>query len=245
VKSDLQWSDAIAREALEGLRAAMPPPSQEVFEREEQDFLNDVSLFVRAEDAADQSRTAVGFEVSFGRPGSEDEEPLARKEPIVIDLGGGHKFRLAGQIDRIDQVGESSFEVIDYKTGGYFEKDWAGIVSGGRKLQHALYGLAAAEILKQRVKRPTVTQGTYYFTSAKGGQERRTIEAMPTATLTAVLSDLRQVIAAGLFVHAPDESACKWCDFGHACGSNVQGRAQPKISGDQALEPYRKLVQHG
>ncbi len=242
--TDLAWSETIGREALEVLRTEMPPPSQEVFEREQQDVLNDLTLFVRAEDASDPSRTAIAFEVSFGRPGGGEEEALARKEPIVIDLGKGLKFRLAGQIDRIDRIGESSFEVIDYKTGGYFEKDWAGIVSGGRKLQHALYGLAAAEILKQRVKRPSVTQGVYYFSSAKGGQERRTIDAMSSATLTTVLSDLRQVIASGLFVHAPDESACKWCDFGHACGPKAAGRAESKIGGDKALEPYRNLVAH-
>jgi ATP-dependent helicase/nuclease subunit B len=182
--------------------------------------------------------------VSFGRPGSEEGEPLARKEPIVIDLGGGLKFRLAGQIDRIDQIGDASFEVIDYKTGGYWEKDWAGITSGGRKLQHALYGLAAAEILKQTVKGPKVTKGTYYFTSARGGQERRTIDAMSTARLTSVLSDLRQVIASGLFVHAPEEDGCKWCDFGNACGSKAQPRAAIKMSGDAGLEPYRKLAAH-
>jgi hypothetical protein len=243
-KDDLEWSKTIAREALDKLGTEMPPPSQEVFDREYQGFVDDVVLFVTAEDDADESRTAVGFEVSFGRPGSEDDEPLARKEPIVVDLGGGMKFRLAGQIDRIDQIGDASFEVIDYKTGGYFEKDWAGITSGGRKLQHALYGLAAAEILKQRVKSPKVTHGTYYFTSAKGGQERRTIDAMSTAKLTSVLSDLRQVIASGLFVHAPDESACKWCDFGNACGARVQARAEAKTTGDTGLEFYRKLAAH-
>ena len=242
--SDLAFSETIARDALDTLRAEMPPPSQEVFDRECQGLMEDVALFVTAEDEADASRTAVGFEVSFGRPGSEEGEPLARKEPIVIDLGGGLTFRLAGQIDRIDQIDESSFEVIDYKTGGYFEKDWAGITSGGRKLQHALYGLAAAEMLQKRVKHPKVTQGTYYFTSAKGGQERRTIDAMSTAKLTAVLSDLRQVIAEGLFVHAPDESACKWCDFGNACGAHVHVRAEGKTTADPALEPYRKLAAH-
>lgn len=244
IKDDLAFSETIAREELDTLRAEMPPSSQEVFDREYQGFMDDVVLFVRAEDATDGNRTAVGFEVSFGRPGSEEDEPLARKEPIVVDLGGGLKFRLAGQIDRIDQIGESSFEVIDYKTGGYFEKDWAGITSGGRKLQHALYGLAAAEILKQRVKSPKVTQGTYYFTSAKGGQERRTIDAMPTAKLTSVLADLRQVIASGLFVHAPEEDGCKWCDFGNACGAKAQPRAQVKAEADANLEPFRKLAAH-
>lgn len=244
VKSDLAFSETIAREALDTLRVEMPPPSQEVFDREFQGLMDDVRLFVTAEDAADPSRTAVGFEVSFGRPGSEEDEPLARKEPIVIDLGGGLKFRLAGQIDRIDQIGDAQFEVIDYKTGGYWEKDWAGITSGGRKLQHALYGLAAAEILKQREKSPRVTQGTYYFTSAKGGQERRTIDAMSTAKLTAVLSDLRQVIADGLFVHATEKDGCKWCDFGNACGAKAQPRAAVKTGADAGLEPFRKLAAH-
>jgi ATP-dependent helicase/nuclease subunit B len=243
VKADLAWSEVIAREALDELCAEMPPPSHEVFERERQDVLNDLTLFVRAEDASDPSRTPIAFEVSFGRPG-DGKEALARPEPIVIDLGKGLRFRLAGQIDRIDQIGPSSFEVIDYKTGGYYEKDWAGTFSGGRKLQHALYGLAAVEILKQRVKHPSVTKGVYYFPSAKGRQERREIPTQSTAKVTAVLADLRQVIASGLFVQAPDESACKWCRLGAACGTEVPGRAAQKIEGDHALEPYRHLAAH-
>ena len=35
----------------------------------------------------------------------DDEEPLARAEPVEIDLGGGLTFRIAGRIDRIDKVG--------------------------------------------------------------------------------------------------------------------------------------------
>ncbi|MEO8678621.1 MAG: PD-(D/E)XK nuclease family protein [Vicinamibacterales bacterium] len=244
LKDDLDWSYSAGRDALNELRVKMPPPSQEVFEGEQKGVLDDLLLFVTAEDASDPARTAVAFEVSFGRPGG-GEEPLAQAEPIVIDLGGGLKFRLAGQIDRIDEIGPSSFQVIDYKTGGYWDNDWKGTFAGGKKLQHALYGLAAVEILKRRVKKPVVKDCVYYFPSAKGRQTHKVIPTQTTATVTAVLGDLRQVIASGLFVHAPDASACKWCDFGAACGVSAPQRAQQKIAIGPALAPYRNLVAHG
>ena len=243
VKADLASSATIGREALAGLRAEMPPPSQEVFEREQQDVLNDLTLFVQAEDATEPSRTPMAFEVSFGFS-SDGAEELARSEPIVINLGDGLTFRLAGTIDRIDQIGPSSFEVIDYKTGGYYEPAWEGTFAGGGMLQHALYGLAAVEILKQRVKRPSVAKGVYYFSSANGRQERKEIPTVPLAKVTAVLADLRQVIASGLFVQTIDESACKWCDFGAACGTGAAGGSAQKIEGAKVLEPYRNLVAH-
>jgi positive regulator of sigma E activity len=58
-----------------------------------------------------------------------------------------------------------------------------------------------------------------------------------------VLSDLQEVIASGTFVHATDESACKWCDFSNACGSNVFERAMGKQN-DPKLVAYRRLVAH-
>lgn len=242
-KDDLEWSHSTGRAALEKLRVEMPPPSQEVFEGEQKGVLDDITLFVNAEGANDPARKPVAFEVSFGRPGG-GEEPLAQAEPIVIDLGGGLKFRLAGQIDRIDQIGPSSFEVIDYKTGGYWDDDWKGTFGGGRKLQHALYGLAAVEILKRLVKKPTIDGAVYYFPSVKGRQTRKAIPTQAAAKVMAVLGDLRQVIASGLFVHAPDESACKWCDFGPACGASMGKRADQKITNDSSLAPYRSLVRH-
>jgi positive regulator of sigma E activity len=58
-----------------------------------------------------------------------------------------------------------------------------------------------------------------------------------------VLSDLREVIASGTFVHAADSSACKWCDFGNACGTKVFERAAAKQN-DPKLVAYRRLVTH-
>jgi len=242
--TDLSWLRDRTHTRLKSLRNEMPPPSEEVFEREEQDFLADVELFLKAECEIEDGRTPVGFEVSFGRVLAENSsEALAREEPIIIDLGKGLRFRLAGRIDRIDQIGPSSFEIIDYKTGGYFEADWKGTFSGGRRLQHALYGIAAVELLKRKYPRPTIAGGVYYFSSAKGQQERKRIDRPSAAATTAVLADLQEVIASGTFVHATDESACKWCDFSNACGTNVFERAAGKQN-DPKVIPYRRLVAH-
>jgi ATP-dependent helicase/nuclease subunit B len=244
LETDLSWLRDRANKRLEVLRREIPPPSDDVFERERQEFLADVELFLRAECDVEDDRLALGFEVSFGRALDKKVcEPLAQAEPIVIDLGHGLRLRLAGRIDRIDQVGPSSFEIIDYKTGGYFEPDWKGVFAGGRRLQHALYGIAAVELLKRKYPRTTIARGIYYFSTAKGQQERKRIDSPSMAATTAVLSDLQSVIASGTFVHAADESACKWCNFGNACDRNVFANAAAK-QGDAKLNAYMRLVAH-
>ena len=157
--------------------------------------------------------------MSFGRPLGDDDEALARAEPVEIDLGGGLTFRIAGRIDRIDKVGPAAFEILDYKTGGFWRDDWKGTFTGGRRLQHALYGLAAVELLRAALsKKPEVTGASYYFSSHKGRQERVQIPAPSLAQTAAVLGDLRELIVDGAFVHAADEKACKCCDYAAACG---------------------------
>lgn len=240
---DREWLRDQARTALDRLRVEMPPPSEEVYEREMGGFLDDVDLFVNEESASIDARTPVGLEVTFGK-GDDQGEPLAQSDPIIIDLGQGLRFRLAGRIDRIDQIGPASFEIIDYKTGSYFEDKWKGTFAGGRLLQHALYGLAAVELLRRKHRRPDIAKGTYYFSSKKGGKERVSIPTQPVAALTEVLSDLRGVIASGLFVHATDESHCRFCDLGAACGMDAAVKhAKAKLQ-DPKLALFRKLVAH-
>jgi len=55
-----------------------------------------------------------------------------------------------------------------------------------------------------------------------------------------VLTDLREVIAQGLFVHTPDPEDCKFCDYGAACGANPHERAKAKLD-DPALLPFLRL----
>ena len=179
----------------------------------------------------------------FGRPLKDDYEPLATPESVEIELAKGIAFRIAGRIDRIDEVGPSSFEVLDYKTGGYWRDNWQGSFRGGRRLQHALYGVAAAQLLKARYKNPKVTAGVYYFSSQKGRQERVRIAAPALAAIAAVLSDLSDLIILGQFVRTPDQNNCKFCDYVAACGGVVNRQAKNKQP-DPRLAAYRRLSAH-
>jgi ATP-dependent helicase/nuclease subunit B len=240
-KKDSSWLRQYAEQLLARLNQEMPPSSEEILARETADFLADVELFLDGE--CGQTVEPIGFEVSFGRPLGDEDEPLARAEPVVVDLGGGLQFRIAGRIDRIDKVGPSEFRILDYKTGGFWRADWQGTFAGGRRLQHALYGLAAVELLKTKYKKPRVTGADYYFSSHKGRQERVPIAAPPVAKTTAVLAELRELIVSGAFVHATDESSCKWCDFTAACGGHAAGQAQAK-SADPKLDAFTRLAAH-
>ena len=241
-KKDSAWLIAFAQDRLRELNEEMPAATVEIFERESKDFLADVQLFFDAE-SEDSPSTSIGFEVSFGRPLDGDNEPMARPEAVEVDLGNGLVFRIAGRIDRIDRVGPASFEVLDYKTGGFWPDSWKGSFDEGRRLQHALYGLAAVELLKARYKNPKVTAGVYYFSSHKGRQERVRIPAPPKAAIAAVLGDLRDLVIKGQFIRTPDEGNCRFCDYIAACGAETNRQAREKLS-DSNVGAFRRLAAH-
>ena len=242
-KEDRAWLMARAQARLVELNDEMPAATAEVYERESKDFLADMELFVDAETANTRS-TPIALEVSFGRPlDSDDPEPLARPEPVPITLGQGITLRIAGRIDRVDRVGTATFEVLDYKTGGFWRDNWKGTFDGGRRLQHALYGLAAVELLKTRYKNPKVTAGVYYFSSHKGRQERVIIPAPTPAAIREVLGDLRDVIIKGHFIRTPDEDDCTFCDYAAVCSGDVNRQAAEKLP-DSRLTAYGRLTAH-
>ena len=241
-KKDGTWLIAFAQERLRKLNEEMPAATVEIFERESRDFQADVQLFLDAE-SEDSPSTSIGFEVSFGRPLDDDNEPLARPEAVEIDLGDGLVFRIAGRIDRIDRVGAASFEVLDYKTGGFWSDSWKGSFDEGRRLQHALYGIAAVELLKARYKNPKVTAGVYYFSSHKGRQERVRIPAPSKAAIATVLGDLRELVIKGQFIRTSDEGNCRFCDYVAACGAVTNRQAGEKLS-DSNVSAFRRLAAH-
>ena len=242
------WLLVLARDRLDALAREMPPPSPEVAERERGDLLRDVELFIRHE-AARQDGEPIGFEVSFGRrfDGADDQEDaLARVEPVAVPLRKGRRVLLNGRIDRIDRVSPSVYDVIDYKTGGFSRDKWEGTFAGGTRLQHALYEVAAAELLQPIDAHATVRQGVYLFTSARGALERVVIPNPGPAETAAVLEDLLSVISSGVFVHTSDKDDCRYCDFGRACGVGAPERAKRKLQNmaEARLDCVRKLAGH-
>jgi len=246
LKIDRERLRGWGRERLDELRAAMPPPSEEVFARESREFLEDLDAFIDAECAGEHGTDPIGFEVTFGFPlddEDEGEEPLASAEPAVIDLGDKRRLVLHGRIDRINRVKSGEYEVIDYKTGGYWADDWKGQFAGGTRLQHALYGVAAASLLKTKDPKARVVRGIYVFPAVKGHGLKKRIEAPPRAMLVDLLRDLLDVVGHGAFAPADLEGACKWCEFTAACHATDVSRAKSKRenAGNAVLEPYRRL----
>jgi CRISPR/Cas system-associated exonuclease Cas4 (RecB family) len=224
----------------------MPPPSPEVFDRERREFVRDVELFLKHESERTGSEP-VGLEVSFGRSyEAGDSEPLARPEPVSIPLGKGRTLLLTGRIDRIDRTAPSRYEVIDYKAGRYWPDKWKGTFAAGTRLQHALYGIAAAELLKRTDPKAKVERGVYLFTSARGGMHPVSISDPGASKIAEVLEDLLAVISSGAFVHTDDGDDCRYCDFGPACGPGAPARAAVKRAnpGESHLESMRRLAAH-
>jgi ATP-dependent helicase/nuclease subunit B len=137
---------------------------------------------------------------------------------------------------------------VDYKTGGAFlPGGLAATFAGGRQLQHALYALAAVELLRETDGQARVV-GSYYFPTRRGSRERQVRPHSTQTQAAAVLRDLFDLLAAGAFVHTPDaDEDCRFCEFSRACGPKAAKRAELKIdqAENAALEAYRKLNAHG
>ncbi len=231
---------------LAAIAQAMPPSSDEVFQRESRAFLEDLESFLSAEVDGIHGRDPVGFEVPFGYALEPDGEPLASPEPLVLDLGGKRMLRLHGRIDRVNRVKPGAYEVVDYKTGGFWADKWRGTFAGGTRLQHALYGLALVSLLKASEPRASVVQGAYVFPAVKGHRQRKVIPAPTKARTMAVLRDLVDVIASGVFVSADGNGACEWCDFAAACRPGAVETVQVMADDEAitALDPFRRLRSH-
>jgi len=236
-------AQSIAENVLSDLRRDAPPASDEVYKRERQAFMDDVGLFVKNEEES-RGHTPVAIEVAFGDclgAAGANADPLAQARPVEISLGKGLILRLRGRIDRIDQLADGSYEVVDYKTGGYYEADYAGTFRGGRLLQHALYGIAAVDLLRPLNPKPRVVGGSYYFSTRKGRASRREILRPNSAELSAVLVKLCRVVQAGAFICASDESDCRFCRHGRACLSGAEQSGNKMGSGHAGLVALQEV----
>jgi ATP-dependent helicase/nuclease subunit B len=239
---------SLGERKLAELRALIPPPSESVFDREREEFLRDLDLFLSLEaepSGRAPARVPVGLEVSFGADTAEGER-LAQPDPVTLDLGAGLRFRLRGRIDRLDQLPDASVEVVDYKTGRYRPDDWAGTFAGGRVLQHALYALAAGQLLGGQDTQAHVTSSIYYFPTVRGQGQRVSRPQADPGPVAALLRDLFGLLAGGTFLHTANEQDCRYCEFHRACGRDPVARAARKLENpaNAALTAYRRLADH-
>ncbi len=245
---DIGWLTARADLALADLRASMPPPSDDVFKRERDGIMRDLGLFLSIEQkTAESGVKPVAFEVDFGGRGEAGDEPLGQPHPVVVKLAGSH-FLLGGRIDRIDQLEDGTYEVLDYKTGSCYRPAYRKVFRNGRLLQHALYGLAAEKLLRSGPNpKAKVVAGCYSFPTIKGGPHLLRIARPAAAQVTGVLTELLDLVANGAFTASAREKTgedCTFCKFTPLCGGEIAvSRAATKLENEKntPLAPYRRL----
>ncbi len=233
-------------EAIAAYRGQIPPPSELVFQRDREEILRDLEVFLRLTAEA-RDREPVAFEVSFGLGAAEAAEPLSQADPVLVDPGDGLRFPLRGRIDRIDRMAPHRYAVVDYKTGRLWGDDRLNAtLARGTQLQHALYGLAAATLLRKQDPGAQITKAGYLFPTVRGRAEPVERPADGGPALGAVLRYLFKLLEDGAFPHAADDAVCRHCDFQGACGVEPWRRAKAKrdAAGNALLEPVRGLEQH-
>ncbi len=239
-----EWLQARAEEELARLRAAMPPPSEDLYAGERAAVLKEAQLFLQFE-RRDPARRPIGFEVAFGTE-SDAGEALSHPEPVSVSLGAMGTLRLRGRIDRLDRLPDGTYEVVDYKTGAVrLNGKVNAMFAGGRQLQHALYALAAAELFARHKQAVRISRSSYYFPTRRGQGDRLVRPVDPERT-AAVLRDLLALVEQGIFVPTTDAGDCHYCEYQRACGPSPATRSLHKVNNPEeaALTPYRRLTGH-
>jgi len=125
LKKHLSLICKLAEDQLQKQRELLPQPNEIVFEREVEEIRQSCYIFMASEIEYAAEITPVYFELAFGTQ-STGEEPESA-EPVELTLPGGQTFKLSGRIDRVDQLDEKTYNIIDYKTGstyGYSTRDY-------------------------------------------------------------------------------------------------------------------------
>jgi len=238
----------ITEEIIERYREEIPPPSEAVFEQERREIEEAVAVFLKTEEERTIAAEPILFEVGFGtrkeserddrreREGAGGDVPAGEErmeEPAILDLGPGRSVSIAGRIDRIDRLEDGRYRVIDYKTGSSKTYDDLEMFGRGRILQHALYAVAAEQILKKLGidERPVVAESGYYFPTRKG--EGNWVQPrFDRQIFCRLVVELLEIIAKGHFVANPgleDNDCREFCDYGRVCGgSAARERAKEK-----------------
>jgi len=195
----------IAKERLEFVKTLVPPPNARTERLEKEEIIESCETFLRIEEENNELGEPLYFEYSFG----EDA-------PAVIELPSG-KVHVRGIIDRVDQLPDGSYHIIDYKTGSSWGYKTQEFFKGGRQLQHLLYTLAIEAHLG--IKDGAVKKSSYLFPTRKGAGKRfeREQEEATRTNGKDILDKLLSIVEHGHFTMTDDENECKFCEFKQIC----------------------------
>ena len=248
------WSDhhrsnlhRIAQEAFRDAESHGVTGKPLMWELESEDIVNDLDTFLE-QDANLRGRLGVspyGAETEFGISTDSWQE-------AVCVLQDGSEIRFKGIIDRVDIAADGSRAlVLDYKSGS--ARPYSGLeddpVDHGKRLQLAVYGLAAQQALGP----DTDIQAAYWFVTGRAGfaiapsepldvSSGQTLQRVSEAATT-IASGIRN----GVFPANPGKEIwngfenCNFCDFDAICPSR-RGQAWDRKRNDSIVRDYRGLV---
>ena len=161
------------------------------------------------------------FELAFGPIIRGARDPASVDTPVALELG----LSLRGSIDLVEQSSAGTLRATDYKTGVARVAPFA-VIAGGTSLQPVLYALVLERLFPEAV----VTGGRLYYCTTRGGFRAVTValddEARGAARVLA--ETLAHHFERGFFPAAPDQDACKYCDYRAVCGPYEEQRAREK-----------------
>lgn len=220
--------DGVARETIASWKRDVPPPSEGIFEKERQDILAALGIFLKVESSRPAYIRPFIFEKRFAG--------------IPVEVEGGRTFLLRGFIDRIDRTGPGTFRILDYKTGS--PKPFEDLVAfgKGRVIQHALYAVAAEKVLVDEglSRQARVTESGYSFPTRRGEGGEVIVPEFDREAFRALLGDVLALISKGFFVSALKDE-CGHCDFSPVCGGRPAETKRKIEANPEIFDAFERL----
>ena len=231
---------AIVDEVIARWVAQVPRPGDVVFTDEVAELKRAAASFLEMERQAlrngDDGKWRY-FEYEFGGPAPGGDYALT----------DGTSLNITGRVDRVDELGDGSLRVIDYKSGRatiYRKASKAGLFNGGRRLQPAMYASIVSDLLHG-----TVTSFEYRFPTENGRNERVVYTSAELAQAPPIITQLLEHVRKGTFVPTTSASDCKYCEAREICrverdryGAVVSPRAEWAARNAEGMDAYAGML---
>ena len=250
-KKEISLIRKIGSELIEARKTEVPPPSEVVYSYEKENLLKELDTFLRVEQAMrKEGYEPLYLEAPFGtKPDAIKKAGAGLIDPVEIEVKKGSSFKLRGVIDRIDRIADNPprYGVWDYKTGSTYNYEDNQYLNSGCQLQHALYAIAAENILEDTgIANPEVSIGGYVFPTLKGEGRLYIRDQLKRPKLLSALSLMFKLIKAGTFC-VTVKDRCAFCDYKIVCRAPA-AREQVKVKlenrANQMLEPWKELQEY-
>lgn len=235
-RHDRKRLGAIADRVIAEYAERIPAPSRHVFEKECRELRADLEVFYRME----LGRTTI--------PRYFEQELTLGGEPLEVELSDRLSVKLAGFVDRMDEISPHRYRIIDYKTGSPAKYRPNETFAGGTQLQHALYAAAAEQWLRRTGLDPQaeVREAAYVFPTQRGRGQEAVRERQDRRAVAAVVGGLLEAMERGIFVPAKDPRSCQWCDYRTVCGGHAEQMAGKRAApeNEERLRPLLEVERH-